>query len=101
MSVHDHSHRYETWRDWLEESEERSDVTESQDGCGGERNPQDGDTQDSRDHQLQGGGEGLEDGVEFLEKQTGDNPQHGVVDDQDQHQRVDDGGERGGGEGTC
>ena len=101
MSVHDHSHRYETWRDWLEESEERSDVTESQDGGGGERNPQDGDTQDSRDHQLQGRGEGLEDGVEFLEKQTGDDPKHGVVDDQDQHQRIGDGGERGGGEGTC
>ena len=68
--------------------------TESHHSGAGEGDAEDGDAQDGRDDELQGGGEGFQNGVEFLEKQTGDDTEDRVVEDQNDDQRVDDGGER-------
>merc|ERR1712080_397400 len=60
-----------------------------------EGDPEQWPAQQGSDHQLQGGGERLQDGVELLEEQAGDDAEDGVVDYNADDERVGDGGEGG------
>ena len=58
------------------------DEDEGEDGVEGERDPEQGDAQHRRDHQLQRAGEGFQNRVELLEKQACDDAEDGIINDQ-------------------
>ena len=66
------------------------DEEQGEDGVGGEWDPEQGPAQQSRDHQLQRAGEGVQNRVELFEKQACDNTKDGIINDQQENQGLVD-----------